>query len=220
MSIQSGNVIPISEGAGGASQTARVVSVNDRDVHVRIREAIRPARTAFSCLIQPEPDDLVLITQNEDGAFYILGIIERKNGREMTLSFPGDVNLHADNGACRVRSGKSITLAALEKLTCFSDQAIYKGREAVCSFEDVTATAANFHGSFRTFRLIGQLINTMARHVIEKAKNYIRFTEDDDQVRAGQMTRKTDGLYSMDSRHTVMVSKKDTKIDGERIHMG
>ncbi|NOX93210.1 MAG: DUF3540 domain-containing protein, partial [Gammaproteobacteria bacterium] len=27
-------------------------------------------------------------------------------------------------------------------------------------------------------------------------------------------------MYSMNSKYTVMVSKKDTKIDGERIHMG
>ena len=60
----------------------------------------------------------------------------------------------------------------------------------------------------------------MAKQLTERVKNYIRHTEDYDQVNAGQMTRKVDGLYAMDSRHTVMVSKKDTKIDGERIHMG
>jgi len=34
------------------------------------------------------------------------------------------------------------------------------------------------------------------------------------------MSRKVDGLYSMKSDTTLMVSKSDTKIDGERIHMG
>ncbi len=39
-------------------------------------------------------------------------------------------------------------------------------------------------------------------------------------VKSGQMTRQTDGLYAMDSKHTIMNSKKSTKIDGEKILMG
>ena len=60
----------------------------------------------------------------------------------------------------------------------------------------------------------------MARQVIEKFKSYVRGTEDYDQVNAGQMMRKAKGLYSMDSEQTIMVSRKHTKIDGERIFMG
>lgn len=73
---------------------------------------------------------------------------------------------------------------------------------------------------FKTVWVISQMVNTLAKQVISKFKNYIRRTEDYDQVKSGQMTRQVDGLYSLDSKHTVLVSKKDTKIDGERIHMG
>jgi len=60
----------------------------------------------------------------------------------------------------------------------------------------------------------------MAKQVIDRFKSYIRHSEESDMVKAAQMTREVSGLYSMDSKYTIMLSKKDTKIDGERIHMG
>ena len=86
-------------------------------------------------------------------------------------------------------------------------------------FDEVAAKGVNLKASFKRVLLVSSLISTMAGQIIEKASTYIRHSEHYDQVKAGQMTRKIDGLYSMDSKQTVMVSKKETKIDGERIFM-
>jgi hypothetical protein len=136
------------------------------------------------------------------------------------LAFPADATILAENGNLSALCRKSVTLAAGDKLCCLSDQVIHKSREAVVDYDEVVARGTSLQASFKTVRLISQMVNTLAKQVIAKFKNYIRHTEDYDQVKAGQMTRKADGLYSMDSKYTVMVSKKDTKIDGERIHMG
>jgi hypothetical protein len=64
------------------------------------------------------------------------------------------------------------------------------------------------------------MVNTLAKIVMQKFNHYVRRTSENDLVSAAQMDRKVDGLYSMNSKITMMVSEKDTKIDGERIHMG
>ncbi len=220
MKPKSGNVVPLREQAEPEVQNARVVSVSGKEAVIRMSGVTQAAQIAFSCLIQPEPGDLVLCAKHETGAHYILGIIERPGAQNMTLSFPADATMRAEEGALSIVSGKSVTLIAADKLNCFSDQTIHKSREAVVAFDKVTANGTSLQANFKTVRLISQMVNTMAKQMIEKVKNYIRHTEDYDQVKAGQMTRKVDGLYAMDSKHTVMVSKKDTKIDGERIHMG
>jgi hypothetical protein len=220
MKPKSGNVVPLREQTEPEVQNARVVSVSGKEAVIRMSGVTQAAQVAFSCLIQPEPGDLVLCTKHETGAHYILCIIERPGAQNMTLSFPADATMHAEKGALSMVSGKSVTLMAADKLNCFSDQAIHKSREAVVAFDEITANGTSLQANYKTVRLISQMVNTMAKQMIEKVKNYIRHTEDYDQVNAGQMTRKVDGLYAMDSKHTVMVSKKDTKIDGERIHMG
>lgn len=60
----------------------------------------------------------------------------------------------------------------------------------------------------------------MAKQAIQKFNSYVRKSDISDQVQAAQMSRKVDGLYTMNSKHTILVSQKDTKIDGEHIHMG
>lgn len=220
MKPKPGNVVPIREQTEPGVQNAKVVSVSGKEAVIRISGVTHAAKIAFSCLIRPEPGDQILCTKNETGAHYILGIIERPGSRNMTLSFPADATLQAEDGSLQMLSRKSVTMIAGDQLNCFSGQAIHKSREAVVDFDKITANGTSLQANFKTVRLISQMVNTMAKQMIEKVKSYIRHTEDYDQVNAGQMTRKVGGLYSMDSRHTVMVSKKDTKIDGERIHMG
>ena len=213
-------VVPLREPTGLAVQNAMVISVSDQEIVIGIGGISKAARVAFSCLVRPEVGDEVLCSSDESGAHYILGIIERPGDQDMTLSFPADATMLAQEGSIAMLSGRSVTMAAADKLNCFSDQAVHKSREAVMDFDEVTARGTHLQANFETVRLISRMVNTMAHQLIERVKNYIRRTEDYDQVNAGQMTRKVEGLYSMDSRHTVMVSRKDTKIDGERIHMG
>lgn len=220
MSDKQTNVIAINKGSGPEVPEARVVSVHGKEVKIRLSGVTRKARVAFSCLVQPSPGDLVLCTKACTGIHYILGIAERPGTQNMTLSFPADATMRTDGGSLSVFSSQSVTFAAGDKLNCLSDQAIHKSRQAVVDFDEVTARGSNLQASFNTVRLISRVVHTMAGHLLKKVRSYIRQTEDFDRVSAGQMTRKVNGLYAMDSRHTVMVSKKDTKIDGERIHMG
>lgn len=202
-------------------QNVRVVSVSGRESIIETLAGVRrPAQTAFSCLVQPMPGDLALCTRTETGMSYILGIIDRPAEQHMTLSFPGDATMLSDAGSLAVYSAKSVTLAAGDRLNCISDKAVHKSREAVVDFEELAARGKNLEAAFNTVRIVSHVLSTFAKQVFQKAVDYIRHTEDCDQVKAGQMTRKAAGLYSMDSDYTVMVSKKDTKIDGERIHMG
>jgi len=214
------NVVSMVEETEPAVQNAWVVSISGKEAVVRISGITQQAKVAFSCMIQPIPEDLVLCVQNETGAYFILGIIERPGDQNMTLSFPADVTMLAKEGALSMVSGKSMTLASGGQLNCFSEKAVHKSREALVDFDQLTARGTNLAANFTSIFVISRMINTLVRQVIEKVKSYIRHTEDYDQVKAGQMTRNVDGLYSMDSKNTVMVSRKDTKIDGEHIFMG
>ena len=220
MSMKQAKVVPLVEQMESVIQTAEVDAISDKGFVIRDADATKEAQVTFSCLVQPLPGDRVLYIRHESGAYYILGIIARPGSQHMTISLPSDASFRAENGSLQMLSSQSITVAAADNFNCISDRAIHKSREAVVDFDELTAMGTSCQVSYKTIRLISRMVNTMVRQVIEKVKSYIRHTEDSDQVSAGQMTRKVDGLYAMDSRHTVMVSKKDTKIDGERIHMG
>ncbi|MEA1967046.1 MAG: DUF3540 domain-containing protein [Thermodesulfobacteriota bacterium] len=200
-------------------QNGQILSVSYDKIIVDISGEKIEAKKAFSCFTVPRPKDRVILVKDETGLFYILGIIERKEKQKVTIAYPSDADIKSENGNLNLRSKQSLAISS-ENLNFFSKKAIHKSREAIVSFDDTTANGITLQASFKTIRLISRLINTMAKQVIESFTGYIRNTEANDQVKAGQMNRIVDEMYSMDSKYTVMVSKKDTKIDGERIHMG
>lgn len=212
--------VTVIEQQAATVQQARVVSVSGNHVLIDLQQgSIEEARVAFSCLVQPVPDDLVLCSKAVSGDCYILSILERLSKQTTILAFPSDTGIHT-NGELTVSSAKSLSLVAAENLNCMSDTAVHKSNNAVINYDECTANGSAFQAHFKTIKTISCLTTTIVSECIQKMKNYIRHTEKYDQIKAGQMSRKSDGLYSMDSSYTIMVSKKDTKIDGERIHMG
>jgi len=218
MNSYQNKVIPIGNDAS-LTKTARVISHLNEDFEIIVSGKTLRAKKAFSCIINPLPDDTVICCRNENGIFYILGIIERKNSRQMDISFPSDTNIESKEGSLNIASKASITMTS-SNLNCFSKKTVHKSNEALFCYDDVIATGKEFQASFKSMKVISNMINTMAKHVIERFRSYNRNTEDSDQIKAGQITRKTDGSYLLDSKHTIMNSKECTKIDGEKILMG
>ena len=212
-------VIPIHSNNKPAVRIGSVISVISDEIIINMAGGTIKAKKAFSCIIDPEPDDIIICTENENGAAYILGIIERPATQKMSLSFPSDTRIQVKQGSLNITSMDSVTIASKD-LNCFSKRVIHKSPEAIVSYEHITANGNELQASFKTVRLISNLINTMAKQVIDKFKGYIRSTEDNDMVKAGQMARQAHGVYSMDSKHTIMKSKKSTIIDGDKILMG
>ncbi len=218
MSTNLSKIIPISSENESTIENGVVTSVSDNSIKILFSGDIINAKKAFSCIIDPEAGDTVLCCKNNCGTTYILAIIERQKNNKMKLSFPSDATFKSVDGNLNFFSNKSLNMAA-ENLNSFSKKTIHKSNNAYISFDEIVANGNEIQASYKTVRLVANLINTMARQVIDKFKGYIRHTEDNDQVHAGQLTRRTDGLFSMDSRNTVMISKKETKIDGEKIYM-
>ncbi|MCF6246842.1 MAG: DUF3540 domain-containing protein [Desulfobacula sp.] len=212
-------VIPIHSNYKSDILTGSVVQVISDKIRINVAGNIKEAKRAFSCMVDPEPDDIIICSQNNDGTAYILGIIERSGSQKMSVSFPSDACIRSNQGSLNINSSESITIAS-KQVNSFSKRVIHKSHEAVISYDNIIANGDELQASFKTVRLISDLINTMAKQVIDRFKGYIRKTEDNDMVKSGQMTRQTDGLYAMDSKHTIMNSKESTKIDGKKILMG
>ena len=212
-------VIPIHTNNESVVKTGSVISVVLDKVDVNIAGDIKEARKAFSCLIDLKPDDIVICTENNDGMVYILGIVERPGIQKISMSFPSDVNIQTKHGGLNINSPDSVSIVS-KNVNCFSKRVVHKSNEAIISYDKTTASGNELQASFKTVRLISNLINTMAKQVIDKFQGYVRSTENNDMVKAGHINRQADGLFSMGSKHTIMNSKKSTKIDGEKILMG
>ncbi len=220
MNPKSNNILPFHDPADGIMQTARVISISNKGIIISISGIEITAKVAFSCLVQPQTGDIVLWTSSTTDGNYILAIASRPDKQNMTLTFPADTTMQSTEGSINILSRKSVTLAAGKKLTCLAEKTLHKSQQTIIDYEKITAKGNDLDASFKNIRLFSDMLTTMAKQVMTKTKNYFRHTEDYDEIKAKQITRSAKGVYSVDSKYTIMVSKKDTKIDGERIHMG
>lgn len=211
------NVIPISH-PENSTLTGRVANLADDIIYLKLNEQVILARKAFSCLIEPKLNDTVLFSFDENQQAYVIAILHRDNDQSAVLKMPSNTILNCEENLT-IQSGNKTSLLSPSILQV-SDKSIIKTNQAVMNFESAVVKGEKLHGYFQSVFLVADMMSSMAKQAIQKFTSYIRKTEQADQVQAGQMGRKVHGLYSLDSKHTILVSKKETKIDGEHIHMG
>lgn len=212
-------IIPIHGDTLPGIRECSVQDIQPGGIRVNIDGRSRRAKQAFSCLVSPEIGDIVLCSENAQGMLYILAIIERPTSQKMRLAFPADTDIQLKQGALNIHAPDHINVAS-DNLHCFSQKAVHVSEEAVISYEHVTAQGKDLQANYSTIRLLSKLINTIAGQMINRFKGYMRSTEDHDMVKATQLTRTATHLHSIDGEHTLINSKKCTKIDGEKILMG
>jgi len=213
-------IVQLQQPESATVYTATVLSISDNCCVIDLSGTHYTAQVIFSCLVKPVKNDIVMCVQSVTGDYFVTGIVEREASQSMTVSFPENVTMQSVSGSMSFLSPDSITMAASKSFNCISDKALHKSNTAVVNYDQLTASGTDLQSSYSSIRIFSDLITTISKQVLQKFKNYIRQTEQSDQTKAGNMTRQVKGLYSMDSQHTILISKKDTKIDGEHIHMG
>jgi hypothetical protein len=209
MNIPADNIVPISPNSAN-NVSGRVIKIQDGLIQVEYNNQVINTQKAFSCLVAPSLNDVVLFSQDQHQQSYIIAILHREEDSEMNLQLAPNTTL---------ASAEKLTLHS-EQINQFSKASLQKTHEATIEFQQGLIKGEKLHSHIRHIHSISDLISTMAKQAIQKFSSYVRKTDTSDQVQAAQMGRKVDGLYTMNSKHTIMVSQKDTKIDGEHIHMG
>ena len=221
MSIESAKVISL-KFEQSSEQDVHKVQIKEKqfnDVVVNLAGKDVVAKVSFSCLVQPIVGDSVLIAGSESEGFFILSILERSESQAMSLVFPENAVMKSLNGSI-IMSAKDTIATQSDKAVIKSNEVIHDSSKAFVNYDDLNANSEEAVVNVKKLSLMSDLVTTMARNVINKFKTYVRKTEESDAVNCGQMQRDVKGIYSMNSKYTVMLSKKDTKIDGQHIHMG
>ena len=202
-----------------AIRKAEVTSVTDELFMLDDDTYHFEAIAAFSCLVKPIPGDIVLYAATGENENVIVSIVKRTHDEPVTVEFPQNANIRSRSGSLSFSSADSVSMSS-KKINMMSETMIQKSDESYLSVRELTAYGEKLNANFSRIAVLSNFVSTMAKQVINKCVTYMRHSESFDQVKAENMTRSTNGLYSMNSEQTVMKSKKDTKIDAERIHLG
>jgi hypothetical protein len=175
---------------------------------------------AFSCMVEPMVNDIVLFSTDAAMQCHILAIIERPDRTETRLAFPGDVTLNAGQGRVHLNGQQGISINSQQDINVATEEYTLIANKALFGVRSITAIGSKLVSKISNVQTIADTVETVASNLLQKLKNSFRQIEGVDQLKTQDSIHTVRNLYSMRTTQAAILAKKDIKVDGERIHMG
>jgi Protein of unknown function (DUF3540) len=176
---------------------ASVRAKSARGVLVAAEGSVFLAHRALSCLVEPEPGDLVLVAQSGAVAeAYVLAVLEREGDTPVSLVSPRDTELRAAG-----------------KLSIIATEATI----AAPAFSLHTASA-RLHAT-RITAVFGA-VDAILDRIVQRARHAFRVIEEVDHLRAGHVDYEARATMSLHAENTTLTAEGLVKVDGEQIQLG
>ncbi|GAB3033555.1 MULTISPECIES: DUF3540 domain-containing protein [Oleiagrimonas] len=114
----------------------------------------RSARQAVSCLITPQPGDVVLLVRTAEGRYHVLHVLDREEREEVVMAVPGAQRLSIRQPDVDVTAEKTISMRAADTvdITAARGPLSLNARNVFTSAaESLVQTASHYVGQVEHF---------------------------------------------------------------------
>jgi hypothetical protein len=182
------------------------------DAVVLVEGDERTLRCAVSCLLVPEPGDLVLVADNSNGA-YVLAVLERPGGAPaiLTAKTPSDT---------MVLSAKNLAVRADEDIEIAAPQTHVRGERFTIAVEALSFIARLLTQTLGRWQTSAQKIDMVATDIATKAAQRVTIIDETDMLQAGAILQKVDSATVTNAKAVVITADEDLRLDGTRVTVG
>jgi hypothetical protein len=199
------------------SQQATVLSCEARRAQILTREGPQEARVALSCLVQPAAGDIVLATQME-GAGWILAVLERPVASPLQVLIEGDLTVAA-TGHLRL-AGMDVGIDAAEAARLTASSIDVQAATSRSVIDEALHVGRKLTSHVAKLKLVSDLIETLADHVLQRARRSTRMIEETEHLRAGEIDLAATGTVHVQAKQAFISADTVVRIDAAQIHMG
>lgn len=193
----------IAQQIGAATDSAEVLACDGGSILLVHDGQEERARRAYSCLVEPEPGDLVLFGR-AGGQAYVLAVLERRGDAGMRLAMPDGATIGDGAGRLNLAAG---TLVVEAEATQVATRSL-----------DVTAARTDAH--LGRVGIFAEAIETIAQRIIGRFRSVFRFVEESEQLRARDIDQRASGHMHMRGATASLQAKALVKLQADQIHLG
>jgi hypothetical protein len=203
--------------------SCRVLAASEGIAVVETPGGARACKLAASCLLRPEPGDLVLAALPEDvrGQAFVLAVLERcEAGAPALLDLPSGAVLNAQTGSVRIEAAEGIALATPGEFSATAG--------------GMTFASESVRWLAQTWSVIGKALefvaerwsetaderDTQARTWTQRLGDCFRHVEELDETQAGMVRTLARDTALLHGRVTYVQAEEFVKADGEEVHLG
>ena len=165
---------------------------------------VQRAGRAASCLVEPEPGDMVLLARLSPSETYVLSILKRADTDDIALGNPLGGGLTLQAGQLSMRS-RSLDLTA------------DKGHMAIGELTLVGKMARIVHD---VAEAVAKRLSWSAETATGASETYVRTTRGTDLVSGHVVSRRAEHAMVQEAAQAVLTATGEMRIDAKRIDMG
>lgn len=198
---------------------AVVVNIESNTVYVELNEQLIAATLSVSCLMQPEVEDKVLVSVDDENRCYVISILERVS-KENKIIIDGDTHLQITNGSLHLIADDHLNMVAGDELNVTGNKANLAALDINISSENMTFLGKIFSAKLKVIKTVAESVDGFFKRVIHRTEDSYRYVENHDEVQAGSVRFLVDGTMSMQTESTHITAEEHVKVDSEQIHLG
>jgi len=180
------------------------------------------ARLAVSCLVQPQPDDRVLLSIDLEGIAYILSVLESgtEQGTGTELVFEGDVSLHAKNGSLQFMADASLNLCGGESVDVATDRLTVNAHKGEAAISRLTFLGRTLTSQVKRIVAVAKTVEQNFRRLTQRMESTERYVEDHEEIQTGSTRYLVADTLTTHAGNTLNISEELHTMQAEQIHMG
>ena len=192
-------------------RTAVVKQVTGDTYFVADGASLSRTERAAGCLLEPQLDDLVLLSINSMGTSYILTVLERQGNDPAIVSVEGDLVIHSERGNLSLQGSQSLNLV--------SSEIHLSAASARMQFADFAFAGTLVTGCARHLRMVCETVESKATRVVERVNRLYRRVGDEDS-RLGRFRCRVRGRFSVRAEDASIDAEKRMRLNGDKIELG
>ncbi len=194
----------------------------DRELMVLTRTGLHMAEKAVSCLILPEPGDVVLLSLDDDGRGYVLSVLKRNQEafKKNKITLDGSTDLHVQGGDLSITSDSNINLASENGISCSTDSIDVHAKHGRAVLERITVLGKVLINQMEKITSVAHTVEQVYKRLTQRLVNGYRLVEEHDEVQARTSRRLVEDLMTVQTKNTCHLAQETIKIDAEHINLG
>jgi hypothetical protein len=160
----------------------------------------------------------VLLAQ-ADGAHWVLAVLERSSPAPLVLMAERDLTI-ASSGTMRLAAASDLAVDAGDTVRVGGREIEVHASVLRSVAEEVLHVGKRITSHVTTYRLVAELIESFAEHVLQRARRSTRIVEQTDHLRSGDIDHGATGTVQIQAHQTFISADTVVRIDAAQIHMG
>jgi hypothetical protein len=198
--------------AGYVLQSGRVLRRSEAGAVVLVGGREQASRCAASCLVVPEPGDLVLLAAHPTERF-ILAVLHRPGSAPAVLSAttPSDQ---------MVLSAGKLALKAKDDIELTAPQATIRSGRLTFAADALAFVAKLLTQTLGRWQSSSQNMDMVATDMATKAARRVTLVDESDMLQAGSVLQKIQSTSVTQAEAVVIAVNEDLRLDGARVTVG